>query len=724
MGKWRNRATTNDDPTCVRLDALPLPAFVADASGRLCGWNPALLRLAGRRADQLAGARVTDLLGRDLVWAAAGGTAEPLDVTVTGPDGRARSVRAHPSGLDGDAIGRTLVVLVEPATAAGPAPGELRAPRIVQWSEITDRLRSLGPSAVCATFGIVGLDAVNASYSRSTGDHVLTQVAARLAELAPDGAVIERTGGERFVVVVPEHAVPEGGWADMVVRLRAPVDTPLGRVAVGSSVGIAAGDPRSGLVLLDASERRLDSALQRGAGIVEEQRTVDRALGPSAKYSGDLVDAVAAGGVRAHFQPVFDLLSSRVVEFEALARWDGDDDTRREAAEFISAAADTGVLVSMGDGVLHDATELARSVAATIGDRPFAVSVNVSIRELLDVDFLGKIDEHLRRAAICPANLQLEVVAAVPLEEIRDVADRITALRRLGVRVALDNVGGPDSSVIVLRDLAVDVIKLDPSIVAELGVNRRAEHLLRSLLELGRRLGVAVVAKGVERDDQHELLRSLGCRYAQGYLYGAATPALDLPFDQLVGPGLVGPPLVELSHRAAERSTVVTQMIGHGAFDHAGLDDLTVEAANVAGASTAVVGVVESDHYWIASAAGCPDDRADRVRELCAEVIRTDLPVVVDDEVPNPESTEAVVGGWIAVPIRWRGTVTVAVLCVARADRAPIGDGGHDSVLDHVLEVADHLAVRLEVRARLAGARIEPQRPVVTTDTPDELLVG
>lgn len=679
----------------MQLAQLPLPAFVADAAGRVCEWNPALQRWTGRSAAGLADVRVADLLGRDLVWAPADGGVEPLEVDVTGPDGRPARAQAFPSGLDGDQLGRTLVVLVAalgPSTPRSSA-AELRAPRIVQWSELTDRVRTLGESGVCATFGVVGLDAVNASYSRSTGDLVLTEIASRLAEFAPPGAVVERTGGERFVVVVPEDAVPEGGWADLVVRLRAPVDTPLGRVAVGSSVGIATGDPRSALVLLDASERRLDSALLRGAGIVEEQRSAVRAPALSARHSGELVEAVARGGVRAHYQPVVDVRSMQIVELEALARWDSDD-ARREAAEFISAAADTGVIVPMGAGVLSDAVELARTVASTVDHQPFAVSVNVSLRELLDVDFLGIVDEHLRRSGIRPSNLQVELGAAVPTDEIDDVAARIASLRSLGVRVALDNVAGHTSSVLVVRDLAVDVVKLDPSLVAGLGVNERAEHLLRSLLDLGRHLGVTVVAKGVERAEQHELLRALGCRYAQGYLYGSATPALELPFDQLVGHST--------DRRAVTaREELVAELVGHGAFDHLVLDDLVTAAAEAAGTGRAAVMVADTEQRWFASVVGeAPSDAgvADGGAR-CAEVIASGCEIVID--------------GAVTLPVCLGGEV-VAVLC------ADVDDVADLETLDRLRAVAAGIGTRLESRARLAGAELRCVRPAAA----DGVLVG
>lgn len=693
MRKRRN----DNESVGVQLGDLPVAALLVDGGGRVESWNRAAARLLGGVEEVLAGASVAHVLDRD-----------PLGVDVR-TELRARipecfggpiDVIVHRSLLDGDPLGRLLIVL-EPASTLATAGGEARAPRVHQWTELADRVRLIPGTAVCATFGLVGLDAVNQTFSRSTGDRVLTTVIERLRELAPPGAVVERTGGERFVVVTGAD-VDAGLWSRLVEALRSPVDTPLGRVAVGSSVGVADGDPRSPIVLLDRAERRLESALRRGAGIVEDHHMVERVVVPSARVAGQLVDAVAAGGVRAHFQPVLDLLDHRVVEFEALARWDDDGDSHRAAAEFIGAAADTGVLVPLGAGVLRDAVELARSIVSTIGERSFAVSVNVSIRELLDPSYLDLVGALLAQTGVCPSVLQIEVPAAIPLGEVRSVAERVDELRTLGVRVALDNVGGVGSSMVVLSQIAADVFKLDPGLLEHLDRDTSAEQVLRSMLDLGRQLGIAVVAKGVEDASQHELLRSLGCRFGQGFHYGAAVPALELPFEDLVGPP------VELLGRGpiGRRTTTVARLIAAGAFDHRGLDDLVLAAADVAASTMAAISVLDHEMHWLASCTGLQDVDRGQLTAMCALALDVDEALTVPDLAaigngrlgPAADLVDAGVGAFVGVPIRIGG-VAVGTLCVLWPTVTLVPE----RLVNRLRWLAGEAATRVEVRGHIAN---------------------
>lgn len=591
--------------------------------------------------------------------------------------------------------------LARPTTTLVDAPTHVDPPRIAPWSDLVGRIAEVGPEVVCATFGLIGLDTVNLGHGRRAGDLVLGVIAARLTVRAPQRALVARTGGDRFVMVVDADDALD--WAGLATALRSPVPTGDERVVVGVSVGVAHGAVSEPVALLESSELRLETALRHGAGVVHAEQGATRSSGPIVRFSGELFDAIEAGRVGTHFQPVVDLLACRVVEFEALARWPGPVD--REAGEFIPTAISTGVIVPLGAAILRDAVELARTVATTIDHRGFVVSVNVSLREVLEPDFVRHVRCQLRRARIPAELLQLELPAGISVRELPAVATRLDELRALGIQLALDDVGGNDSSLLVLRELHVDVVKLHPVLVTDLDTNPRAEALLRALLELGRHLGVRTVAKGVERPEQDARLRSLGCRYGQGHFYGPVSPALDLPFDDLVGPAQIG--VVDRAGR--ERDGVIAELVATGAFDEKLLSDLVVDAAAVASAPMAAVTVVHHGRVWFAARHQLPDLEVDPQRSLCGLVVESGAELYASDlrQLPDQHALRATellehgVTGYVGVPVRLAGGTVVGVLCTMW----PAGTGPNapaEMILGGLRVVASHVASAIELRSRLA----------------------
>lgn len=581
-------------------------------------------------------------------------------------------------------------------------------PRIAPWTDLTSRIGGIGHEVVCAAVGLIGLDTVNLGHGRDAGDLVLSAIAERLAERMPEGSVVARTGGDRFVAVV--EAEQNLDWAELAVELRRPVATDTGRVSVGISIGVAPGPSSEPGRLLDDAEQRLEDALRHGAGIVRAERVATRSADELVRFSGELVEAVESGGIRAHFQPVVDLLASRVVEFEALARWDGP--VLRSADEFIPTAIATGVIVPLGAGILRDAVELARSVSTAIDHRGFVVSVNVSVREVLDPGFVDLVRCQLRRARIPAEMLQLEIPARIPLHDLPTVAARLDELRALGVQLALDDVGGAECSLMVLRELHVDVVKLHPMLVTDLGTNPRAEALMRALLDLGRHLGVRTVAKGVERPEQDAQLRSLGCRYGQGHLYGPVSPPLDLPFDDLVGPARIG----VIDRAGRQRDQVIAELVATGAFDEKLLADLVIDAAAVASAPMAAITVVHHGRVWFAARHHVPLLEVEPEHSLCGLVVESGAELYAPDLRALPEQhakrgrmlLEIGVTGYAGVPVRLTGGTVVAVLCVMWPD-GPRDDTPSETVLGGLRVVASHVASAVELRSRLARVVAGPR---------------
>lgn len=525
-----------------RLDDYPVPTLRLDASGTVIRWNTAAAALLG---NDLAGRHVTTVLGRDVITVPGTDHVQrftavppvPHSLAVGRPGDAAPAVGRRligyaASSLGNGEFGGSIVVVVPESDVAGDRSAT--APPVEPWLELAGRARPIEDAASCAMVGVIGLDAINAAFSRSTGDAVLTEIHQRLTALAGPDGIVDRTAGERFAVIVPAERAHDRWGDELVAAVRSPIDTPLGRTAVGAAVGLAVGNPRSGLVLLDAADRHLEVALKLGPGSVSDAGDGGVALRrggatDDARLAAPLVEAVAAGEITVHFQPVVDLATGHVVELEALARWrHGDHDLT--AAQFLSAARRTGVLVDLG----RDVIERALSASSTT-----RISVNVTDREFLDRSFLSLVERLASDPDLVPGQLQFELAAAVDPDGIEALAVQVAAIRALGPRVVLDGVGGTAPDLALLRLLPIDGVKLDPTITAALdGDDEHADRFARAVLGLLRSLDLDVVAKGVEDDRHHTALLRAGCRLAQGYHYAPPMPADQL--DELLSGGPLG----------------------------------------------------------------------------------------------------------------------------------------------------------------------------------------
>lgn len=545
------------------LDDIPTAALHLDVHGTVVDWNPAAADLLGALHDALPGSvRVTDVLGREILVVPNTDHVERSTVTIRPAGAPARRLTCLATATTSGTHPPGAIVLLVPTSDQGGAPA------VEPWVDLAGRARSIADAstsshasgtshsngdgqasddvddtvsdgAVCAAIGIVGLDEVNAAFGRTAGDAVLEEIHRRLHALAGDDGVADRTAGDRYSVIVSGSApaiVAAGRslsrFGDRLVEaVRTPIDTPAGRASVGGAVGLATGDPRAALVLMDAADRNLDAALRLGAGSVCREgeapsfpsRPAERPRSDHAGtlLSGSLVDAVAAGEITVRYQPVVDVHTGDVVELEAFARW-RHEGRELSAAEFLGVARQTGVMVEVGKDVLRHA------LAGTAGTG-MRLSVNVSGRELADPSFRELIVELLEHHEVEPGQLQLELAADVELERLDEVAERVREIRDLGVRVLLDGVGGGAADLAALRRLHVDGVKVDAATTRALSDGTPwTQQVARSTMDLLRSLGIDVIAKGVEDDRQHHAVTASGCRFAQGYHYAAPVTADEL----------------------------------------------------------------------------------------------------------------------------------------------------------------------------------------------------
>jgi diguanylate cyclase (GGDEF)-like protein/PAS domain S-box-containing protein len=412
--------------------------------------------------------------------------------------------------------------------------------------EVLARGRQEGRVAVLFA-DLDGFTAVNDSAGHAAGDQVLAQAARRLRATLQMDDTVARWGGDEFAVLVesPADAQAVVDLAERLLRMLSAEPYRVGSrgILLSASIGVALNEEG-----LDAAEliRNGDLAMARakdlGGGRVEVfaahmHADVVRRL----ELGSDLQRALADGQFAVEFQPVVELRTSRVTGVEALVRWWRDGDFV-PPDEFIGPAEESGIMLPLGDWILREAcAEVARWRESSWN---IGVSVNLTARQVGAPGFVESVAAVLAETGLPPQALTVEVKEEVLVEDAGGAAPRLSALRELGVRLAIDDFGTGYASLAYLRQLPVDVIKIDPSFVAGLGRDDTLTLLTRTIVRLGHDLGLTVVAEGIERPDQLELLRDMDCPRGQGFL--VARPMAARRVESLVRTDRQGAPSIPL----------------------------------------------------------------------------------------------------------------------------------------------------------------------------------
>lgn len=381
-----------------------------------------------------------------------------------------------------------------------------------------------------------GFTAVNDSAGHVRGDHLLGQAARRLRGELDSNATVARWGGDEFAVLVED--VPKAQQVvDMAERLGRVIASEPFQVAdrdilLTASIGVAFAESTtdSGELLRNA-DVAMARAKERGTDHVEVYAAhMHDTVVSRLELQMRLRRALVEGEFFLEYQPVVDLGSSQVTSVEALVRWRRDGEVVGPEA-FIGAAEESGLIVPLGERILREACE--KVSVWRLSDWDIGLSVNLSVKQVLSPRFVERVAGILSESGLPAEVLTLEVDEEVLLDDVGEAVQRLGELRELGVRLAIDDYGMGYASLAHLRRLSVDAIKIDPSFVADLGRDDTVTLLTHTIIQLGRDLGVQVVAEGIERPEQLEQLRAMGCDHGQGFL--VARPMSESGVESLVG---------------------------------------------------------------------------------------------------------------------------------------------------------------------------------------------
>jgi diguanylate cyclase (GGDEF)-like protein len=383
---------------------------------------------------------------------------------------------------------------------------------------------------------------VHDTLGREAENGLLVAVAARLRHCLRNEATLARLGGDDFAILL-EDVQDAADTVRVAKRITSVLDPSftLGdqEVFLTTSIGIAmtSEEAQSADDLLHQANVALHRAVEQGGDC---HQLFDEALSTAAlrrmQLETDLRRGIDRGELVVYYQPVIELKSGRVVECEALVRWQHPTHGLIPPMDFIPLAEQTGLIIQAGTWVLGEACRQTKQWQDDLGV-DLRVAVNLSARQFEDPDLLGAVTGALRDTALAAGDLVLEITETAVIRSPKTAATTIETLRSAGVRLAIDDFGTGYSSLSYLKSFPVHVLKIDQSFTQRLGEDSQDTAIVQAILALAQSLGLAVTAEGVETAEQLAWLhRSEACDLVAGYLFSRPLPAdevvllLDRPF--------------------------------------------------------------------------------------------------------------------------------------------------------------------------------------------------
>ncbi|MBD8893054.1 putative bifunctional diguanylate cyclase/phosphodiesterase [Roseibium litorale] len=377
--------------------------------------------------------------------------------------------------------------------------------------------------AVCA-IDLDGFKKVNDLIGHDGGDSLLITIANRLSKAFADAIVI-RLGGDEFLAITrsPEPEELRSLCVSVVKELSRPIDVAGIHAEVGACIGYAT-YPEDALSLKDlamCADVALYAAKHRGRNSVAAYLpSMSETLAQRAEVEGKLRRAVREKTINPYYQPLIDLKTGHLRGFEALARWQIDENRFISPEDFIPMAEDIGLIVELSEQLLRQAC-----LDAMTWPTDITLAFNISPTMMVDHLLGMRIVKVLGETGLNPHRLEIEITETALVRDIDLAAKVIGDLRIAGIKVALDDFGTGYSSLSQLSKFAFDKIKIDRSFIGELETDEKKMNIVRTMVALGKGLGIATTAEGIENPEQLDALKDLGCSFGQGFLFGKAVPA-------------------------------------------------------------------------------------------------------------------------------------------------------------------------------------------------------
>lgn len=375
---------------------------------------------------------------------------------------------------------------------------------------------------------------INDHYGEADGDVMIKSISKRLINKLRNTDSIARLGGDEFAVVLEDVSSPadvELIAEKMLKSISAPMILSEQQVAVEASIG-AAIYPEEGVEFSELVEHARSAMQQaksmQGGRFIRYSEKLTFDIAGNSSLAAELRMAVRKNQFELHYQPRIDLATGQLVGLEALLRWNHPERGLVAPGEFISACEDMGLMKAIGYQVIQHAC----SAQVWLKEQKLHnvdVAVNISFSQIQDDRFVEIVKDIVTRSGANPSRLEFELTESTILKSPGGIKERMDELRELGISFSLDDFGTGFSQLSHLTELPISALKIDACFVRDLPHNKHQEAICTMIIEMGRRLGMLVVAEGAETYEQIEFLRDNHCQQVQGFYYSPAIPLQNLP---------------------------------------------------------------------------------------------------------------------------------------------------------------------------------------------------
>jgi diguanylate cyclase (GGDEF)-like protein/PAS domain S-box-containing protein len=551
----RNRVTIAGHLEAQLLDRLPAAVIVTDDAGVVVYWNRKATAIYGFGAEEALGRDISELgIVTDDVGATPraearspgswegeynarrkDGTTVPVLATLQAVEAPEIGFRGHVGASLDNSERRKLSESLTHQALHDPLTGLPN--RALFLDRVEHALARLQRSP--GTLAILFLDLdrfkiINDTGGHDAGDEVLRAVAALIEGVLRPEDTVARMGGDEFAVCCEQVTGPDHAVA-LAERLTAAVSQPF-KVAnhefyVSPSIGVVMGHGGSGetaMTLLRDADSAMYHAKDLGRGRIELfDHGMRLDVVRRAEVALALHHAVDREELRLLYQPLVDLEDGRLIGFEALLRWQHPDRGLLGPGEFIDIAEETNAIIAIGAWAIGEAARQLAAWRDELPEHPISMSVNLSAKQVGDKNLANTVRTAIEQNQLQPSALCLEITESVLMEDAEASVATLRELKSIGIELAIDDFGTGYSSLAYLKRFPVDYLKIDRSFVH--GVARETEDavIVKAVIELGKALGLSVVAEGVETDAQLAELRRLGCELAQGYRWSTPRSPAD-----------------------------------------------------------------------------------------------------------------------------------------------------------------------------------------------------
>jgi|GEM_PF-2119259 len=399
--------------------------------------------------------------------------------------------------------------------------------------QLEQQIRKAHRSGASLALFFIDLDRfkeINDTLGHHVGDELLVEAAKRIMSCVRESDTVARLGGDEFTVILGElsdKARIDHAAQNILARLADPFHLGSEIAYVSASIGITLypDDADSAHNLIKHADQAMYEAKSRGRSrfsyfTPQLQEEAMKRL----KLTTDMRNALAKEQFRVHFQPIVDLATGRIHKAEALLRWQHPEQGMVSPMDFVPLAEETGMINEIGDWVFREAASLTKQLQALSPD--FQISVNASpVQFHSTLDHFSEWPNYLKRLGLNGGSIAVEITEGLLLETKSSATDRLHAMRKAGLQISLDDFGTGYSSLSYLKQYPIQYLKIDRSFVRDMTTDPNDEALCEAIVVMAHKLGLKVIAEGVETTQQRDLLLAMGCDYAQGYLFSKALPA-------------------------------------------------------------------------------------------------------------------------------------------------------------------------------------------------------